>query len=75
MTIMLSALSHFTSISRALVRKWCGMQPQGTMCSLNTVFDLVCENQRAQLPDRYYETLALGDLDNSALDLVILSCS
>ena len=75
MIIMLAALSHFTSRCRALVVKWCGRQPQGTMCSLNTVFDLVCEDQRAQVPDQYYETLGLGDLDNSVSDLVILSCS
>ncbi len=71
--IMLAALSHFTSISRAVVRRWCEGQPQGTRCSLNTVFDLVCANHCAEVPDRYYETL--GDMDNSALDLVILSCS
>ncbi len=71
--IMLAALSHFTSISRSVVRRWCERQPQGTRCSLNTVFDLVCANHCAEVPDRYYETL--GDMDNSALDLVILSCS
>jgi hypothetical protein len=71
--IMLAALSHFTFISRSVVRKWCERQPQGTMCSLNTVFDLVCANHHAEVPYQYYETL--GDMDNSALDLVILRCS
>jgi hypothetical protein len=70
---MMTALSHLTSISRSVVRRWCERQLQGTMCSLNTVFDLICTNQYAQVPDRYYKTL--GDMDNSVLDLVILNCS
>ena len=47
------------------------------MCSLNTVFDLICENPYAQVPDLYYKTLGNMDLVTSDLatsDLVILSC-
>ena len=44
-TTMLSALSHLKSVSRSVVRKWCVKQLPGTKCSLNTVFNLVCENQ------------------------------
>ena len=43
------------------------------MCSLDTVFDLVCANHQASVPDQYYETLRL--MDNTATDLDILSCS
>ncbi len=69
---MIRALSHLTSVSRSVVRKWSAKQPPGTKCSLNTVFDLVCENHHAQVPDMYYKTIE--NLDNSACDLVILSC-
>ena len=70
---MLAALAQLTHISRSVVRKWCKEQPQGTMCSLDTVFDLVCDNRYASVPYQYYETLRL--MDNTATDLVILSCS
>jgi hypothetical protein len=69
---MIYALSHLTSVSRSVVRKWCVKQPQGTRCSLNTVFDLVCENHHAEVPDMYYKTI--GNMSNAACDLVILSC-
>jgi hypothetical protein len=54
---MLSALAQLTHISRYVVRKWCKEQSQSTMCSLDTVFDLVCANHQASVQDQYYETL------------------
>ncbi len=71
--VMLAALAQFKHVARSVVRKWCGKQPQGTMCSLDMVFDLVCANHQAGVPDQYYETLRL--VDNTATDLDILSCS
>ena len=43
------------------------------MCSVDTVFDLICANHHADMPEEYYETMRL--MDNSASDLDILRCS
>ena len=69
---IMTALSHFTAVSRSMIRKWCLKQPQGTMCSLNTIFDIICTNPYAQVPNMYYKTV--GNMNNSAFDMTVLSC-
>ena len=69
----LAALAQFKGVSRSVVRKWCLLQPEGTSCSLDTIFDLVLENQFAEVPTEYYDTLRL--MINCANDQDMLSCS
>jgi hypothetical protein len=69
---MIRALLHLKSVSRSVVRTWCAKQPPGTRCSLNTVFNLVCENHHAEVPDMYYRTIR--NMSNAACDLKLLSC-
>ena len=69
----LAALQQFKGVARSVVRNGCNQQPQGAMCSVDTVFDLICANHHADMPEEYYETMRL--MDNSASDLDILRCS
>jgi hypothetical protein len=69
----LAALQQFKGVARSVVRKWCNEQPHNAMCSLDTVFNLICANHHSDVPDEYYETLGL--MDNSAHDQDILRCS
>jgi hypothetical protein len=69
----LAALAQFKGVARSVVREWCQQQPEGAMCSIDTVFDLVCKNHHAEVPEEYYNILRL--MSNCAHDQDILSCS
>ena len=68
----MGALSHFKSVSRSIVRKWCLKQPQNAKCSLNTIFDVICTNPHAQVPEMYYK--AISTIDNTTFDMDVLAC-
>jgi hypothetical protein len=71
-TQVMGALSHFKSVSRSIVKKWCLEQPQNAKCSLNTIFDVICTNPHAEVPEMYYE--AISTIDNSIFDMDFLAC-
>ena len=69
----LAALAQFRGVARSVVREWCQQHPEGAMCSIDTVFDLILDNHHAEVPEEYYNTIRL--MSNCAHDQDILSCS
>jgi hypothetical protein len=69
---LLEVCSLFQSVARADIGKWCSKQHHDSKCSLNTIFDLVCANPLAEVPDTYYT--AISALDGSTFDLDIIPC-
>ena len=67
---LLDVIKHFKSVARVDVLKWCSRQSPYSRCSLNTIFDIVCANPYAQVPETYYT--AIGALDGSTFDMDII---
>jgi hypothetical protein len=70
---LLEVCSLFKSVSRADIRKWCTNQPHDAKCSLNTIFDIVCANPFAEVPETYYT--AISALEGSTFDWDIIPCN
>jgi hypothetical protein len=70
---LLEVISLFKSVARVDILKWCSKQNSYSMCSLNTIFDIVCANPRAEVPETYYTAIkALEGQGYKTFDMDIL---
>jgi hypothetical protein len=59
---LLTVIKHFQFVARNDILRWCSRQSPYSRCSLNTLFDIVCSNPQAEVPETYY--MAVNTLDS-----------
>jgi hypothetical protein len=70
---LLKVIKHFQSVARSDVLRWCSRQSPYSRCSLNTIFDIVCANPQAEIPETYYTAInALESRGCTTFDLDII---
>jgi hypothetical protein len=70
---LLEVISHFKSVARVDILKWCSKQHRYSRCSLNTIFDIVCANPLAEVPETYYTAIkALESRGCTTFDMDII---
>jgi hypothetical protein len=70
---LLAVISHFKSVARVDILKWCSKQHIYSRCSLNTIFDIVCANPHAEVPETYYTAIkALESRGCTTFDMDII---
>jgi hypothetical protein len=72
-TKSLAALQYLRREAKYMVKRWCDGQPQDTMCSMTTIFDLLLDNIHADVTDGYYNTLQFWSVE--VWDRAMLTCS
>jgi hypothetical protein len=55
------------------IKRWCEAQPKDAMCSMTSLFDLLCDNVKADVPDAYFDTLVFWG--PHVWDKVMMPCS
>jgi hypothetical protein len=73
---LLDVISLFKSVARVDILKWCSKQNIYSRCSLNTIFDIVCANPHAEVPETYYTAIkALESQGCKTFDMDIIPFS
>jgi hypothetical protein len=51
---LLDVIKHIKYLARVDVLIWCSKQSPSSLCSLQTIFRIVCASSLAEVPDKYY---------------------